>query len=91
MKAIYHGHSFVELKLQGEDKEYTDLIDPFITGNPFTDMDPNEVKCDYIILTHAHGDHYGDTETIAKNNDATVISNYEIGEYVMGILFLLAK
>ena len=83
MKAIYHGHSFVELKIQGEDKEYTVLIDPFITGNPFNDIDPNEIKCDYIILTHAHGDHYGDTETVAKNNDATVISNFEIGEYAL--------
>ncbi len=84
MKAIYHGHSFVELKIQGQDKEYTVLIDPFITGNPLCDVSPDDVKCDYIILTHAHGDHYGSTEELAESNDATVISNHEITEYLAG-------
>lgn len=82
MKAIYHGHSFVELKIQGEDREYTVLIDPFITGYALCDLKSADIKCDFIILTHAHGDHYGDTEEIAKNNDAIVISNYEIANYV---------
>jgi L-ascorbate metabolism protein UlaG (beta-lactamase superfamily) len=81
MKAIYHGHSFVEMKIQGDDREYTILIDPFITGNPLCDVKSGDVKCDYIILTHAHGDHYGDTEEIAKNNDATVISSFEVANY----------
>lgn len=82
MKAIFHGHAFVELKINGEDKENTLLIDPFINGNSQCDVKVDDLKCDYIILTHAHGDHYGDTEEIAKNNDATIISNAEICDYV---------
>ena len=41
-------------------------------------MKAEEVECDYIVLTHGHGDHVGDTVDIARRNNATVISNYEI-------------
>ena len=82
MKAIFHGHAFVELRIHAENKDYTVLIDPFITGNSLCDVKIDDLKCDYIILTHAHGDHYGDTEEIAKKNDATVISTFEICDYV---------
>ena len=82
MKVIFHGHAFLEVKLEADGKEYTVLIDPFIEGNSHTNLDPDNVKCDYIILTHAHGDHFGSTEDIAKNNDATVIANHEISEFL---------
>jgi L-ascorbate metabolism protein UlaG (beta-lactamase superfamily) len=82
MKAIFHGHAFLELKIDSDGKEYTVLIDPFIEGNSHNDLNASNLKCDYIILTHAHGDHYGSTEEIAKNNDATVIANHEISEYL---------
>ena len=82
MKAIFHGHSFIELKLRGEDEEYIVLMDPFVTGNTYCDVAPENLNCDFIILTHAHGDHYGNTEEIAKNNNATVISNFEIANYI---------
>ena len=58
------------------------LIDPFLTGNPLTDSKPEDFSPDYILLTHAHGDHYGDTEAIAKASGAKVISNFEIVNYV---------
>src|SRR5699024_1651731 len=38
----------------------------------------NNLKADYILLTHAHQDHVLDVETVAKNNNATIISNAEI-------------
>lgn len=57
------------------------LIDPFLTGNPLAPVKPEEVHCDYIILTHGHNDHIGDTVTIAKNNNATVITNFEIATW----------
>src|SRR5262249_25534309 len=40
-----------------------------------------DVSANFIILTHAHGDHYGDTVAIAKRTGATVISNFEIVSY----------
>lgn len=55
------------------------LIDPFITPNPLAaDIDINQLKPDYILLTHGHEDHVADAETIAKNSGAKIISNFEI-------------
>lgn len=77
MKIIYHGHSFVQLKSD----QYSILIDPFITGNPATKTKADELKCDYIVLTHGHGDHISDAITIAKRNNATIIASFEIANY----------
>jgi L-ascorbate metabolism protein UlaG (beta-lactamase superfamily) len=58
------------------------LIDPFISGNPkASHIDVNALKADYILLTHAHQDHILDVETIAKNNNSVVVSNYEIASH----------
>lgn len=57
------------------------LIDPFLNGNPNAPVKPADVECDFILLTHGHGDHIGDTVEIAKKNDATVISNFEIAHW----------
>jgi L-ascorbate metabolism protein UlaG (beta-lactamase superfamily) len=82
MKIIYHGHSFIELHVSAESKQYHILIDPFITYNGLCDVKPEDVRCDYIILSHGHQDHYGDTEDLAKRNKATVIAPFELAEYV---------
>ncbi len=54
------------------------LIDPFISGNPLSTIKPDAIDADYILVSHGHGDHLGDTVEIAKRTGATVISNYEI-------------
>ncbi len=54
------------------------IIDPFLTGNPMAGAKASDVKVDYILVTHGHGDHFGDTIEIAKSNDATVIGPNEI-------------
>ena len=64
------------------DERYTVAVDPFLTGNPVATMDPTDVKCDAIVLTHGHADHLGDTVAIARANDATVFAANEIIEYV---------
>jgi L-ascorbate metabolism protein UlaG (beta-lactamase superfamily) len=79
-KIIFHGHSFTELHLKGSKI----LIDPFISGNPLCDISLDNTNCDYIILTHGHGDHFGDTIEIAKNNNATVIATAELAYYLQG-------
>lgn len=59
------------------------LIDPFLTGNPKADAKPEDFKgITHIFVTHGHGDHIGDTIAIAKANDATVITNHEIAQYL---------
>ena len=58
------------------------LIDPFITGNPLATTDPDSLQPEVILLSHAHGDHLGDTVTVAKDSGAQVITNFEIGEWL---------
>ncbi len=56
-------------------------IDPFLTGNELAKRKPEEIKAKYIIVTHAHGDHIGDSIPIAKANNGTIITNFEIANY----------
>jgi L-ascorbate metabolism protein UlaG (beta-lactamase superfamily) len=54
------------------------LIDPFLTDNPKAAVKADEVAADYLLVSHGHGDHVGDTIAIAKRTGATVVCNYEI-------------
>lgn len=78
MKVSYHGHSIVKIESNGK----TILIDPFITGNDKTDLKADEQNPDFIVLTHGHGDHVGDTVDIAKRSGALVIAVNELALYL---------
>lgn len=55
------------------------LIDPFLRNNTTTPdewKEPDEV--DYILLTHGHEDHVGDTLEIAERTGCNVVSNVEL-------------
>jgi len=58
------------------------LIDPFFTGNPAASTSADAAEADFIIVTHGHGDHIGDTVEIAKQTGALVISNFEISDWL---------
>ncbi len=58
------------------------LIDPFITGNPLSPVTADSVEADYILVSHGHGDHVGDTVEIAKRTGATVVANFEIANWL---------
>jgi L-ascorbate metabolism protein UlaG (beta-lactamase superfamily) len=77
MKLTYWGHSCFLI----ETGTHTLLIDPFLTGNPKAPVSPAQVRCDFILLSHGHNDHLGDTIDIARRVNATVISNHEIVTY----------
>lgn len=62
---------------------HTTLIDPFISGNPHTETDPDEITVDTILLTHAHDDHVGDTLAIAKRTGAKVVATFELAGWLM--------
>ena len=68
------GHSAFAFKVDGHDF----LMDPFLTGNPLAAASADDVAAEIIFLTHAHGDHVGDTIAIAKRTGAKVVSNAEI-------------
>ena len=75
MKVTFYGQSSFVIDMGGKSL----IFDPFISPNPKAgSIDVNSIKADYILLSHGHGDHIADAETIAKNNNAKVISNYEI-------------
>jgi L-ascorbate metabolism protein UlaG (beta-lactamase superfamily) len=60
-------------------------IDPFLTDNPQADVGPDGIEqADYILVSHGHGDHFGDAIAIASRTEATVISNNEIAVYCQG-------
>jgi L-ascorbate metabolism protein UlaG (beta-lactamase superfamily) len=54
------------------------LIDPFLTDNPAAAAKAADVPAEFILVSHGHGDHLGDTVAIAQRTGATVIANYEI-------------
>jgi L-ascorbate metabolism protein UlaG (beta-lactamase superfamily) len=74
----FYGHSAFLLEEDGKSV----LIDPFITGNPRGTRAADTFDVQTILLTHAHGDHVGDTISIAKRTGATVIATYELGTWV---------
>lgn len=69
----YLGHAAFSLEKDG----ITLLIDPYLTGNPQAPVEASAVSADYILVTHGHGDHIGDTVQIARRTGAAVISNSE--------------
>jgi L-ascorbate metabolism protein UlaG (beta-lactamase superfamily) len=77
VKVTYLGHSGFLL----DDGEYQLVIDPYLTGNPLAKAKPEELKPDFLLVTHGHGDHVGDGLAIAKSTGATVIAPYELATY----------
>ena len=67
-----------------DDGSQSVAIDPFLTGNPLAPVAPDDVQADYILVSHGHGDHVGDTVAIARRTGATVISNFEIHNWLLG-------
>ncbi|MBW6516830.1 MAG: metal-dependent hydrolase [Candidatus Cloacimonetes bacterium] len=58
------------------------LIDPFLDNNPLAPIKSDELTVDYIIVTHGHGDHIGDSLKIAKKNQPLFICVNELANYV---------
>ncbi len=75
MKVTYYGHSCFNVEVSGKNL----LFDPFISGNELAkNIDVSKIKADYILISHGHEDHLADAASIAKQNNATVVSNYEV-------------
>ncbi len=80
LKITWYGHACFLIETDGTKL----LIDPFINDNPLSPVKADDVETDYILVSHGHGDHIGDTMEIASRTKATVISNYEIHNWLTG-------
>lgn len=78
MKLRYFSHSAFQITTNNGIRI---LIDPFLDGNPTSPVKSEKVKADFIILSHAHGDHIGDTFKIAKRCDSLIICVNELANY----------
>lgn len=54
------------------------LFDPFLTDSPFQICKPSDINCSYVMVSHGHFDHLGDTVSIASRTGATVVSTAEV-------------
>jgi len=76
----WYGHAAIGLETAG----FHILVDPFLSGNPVAVVGPDDVAADFILVSHGHGDHVGDTVPIARRTGAQVISNFEIAGWFEG-------
>jgi len=78
MKITFYGQSSLGIEVAGKNI----IVDPFISANEMAShINIDELKADYILVTHAHQDHVLDVEAIAKRTGATIVSNAEIATY----------
>ena len=74
MKFTFYGHACFQIDT-GKEKL---LFDPFLSGNGSAAITADKVEADYILLSHAHADHFGDAPEIAKRLKSQVIAIPEI-------------
>lgn len=77
MELQYLGHAAALIKTDVEI-----LIDPFISNNPLCNSKPEEFSPDAILITHGHGDHFGDTLSIALRTGCTVYAMAELSRWI---------
>jgi L-ascorbate metabolism protein UlaG (beta-lactamase superfamily) len=77
-KIIWYGHATLGVVTEGDNL----VIDPFFSGNPAASTSADKVQPSYILVSHGHGDHIGDAVAIARRTHATVISNFEIANWL---------
>jgi L-ascorbate metabolism protein UlaG (beta-lactamase superfamily) len=79
MELTWLGHSTFRLDAAGK-RVY---IDPCLNGNPkCPEREVTPEKVDIIAITHAHGDHLGDTVELAQQHGCTVVAAVELADWL---------
>ncbi len=75
IELTYFGHSTFLMGVNGKKI----LFDPFISPNSLAkEVAIDDLRPDYLLVSHGHEDHVADVERIAKNSGAMLVSNFEI-------------
>lgn len=77
-RVTWFGHAALGIETGG----YQILVDPYLHDNPAASVAPEKTQADFILVSHGHGDHIGDTLAIAKRTAAQVISVNEIAVWL---------
>lgn len=79
MKITYYGHSCFLVEAGGKKI----LFDPFIGGNELAkNVQIADIRCDYLLQSHAHADHIADLDAVmAHNPNAVIVGIWEIHDY----------
>jgi L-ascorbate metabolism protein UlaG (beta-lactamase superfamily) len=77
-KITFFGHATIGI----ETGDFHLIVDPYFKGNGMVKTKAEEVKADYLLITHGHGDHLGDAVEISGRTGAKVICNTEIGDWL---------
>lgn len=81
MKLRYFSHSAFQITTTNDVKI---IIDPFLDDNPTSPVKSKDVDAHFIILTHGHGDHLGDSFKIAERCNSIFICVNELANYCIG-------
>jgi len=68
------GHACLLVETDG----FNLLLDPFQTDSLAAVAKASDVPAHFILVSHGHEDHVGDTVAIAQRTEATVVCNYEM-------------
>jgi L-ascorbate metabolism protein UlaG (beta-lactamase superfamily) len=74
----FYGHATIGI----ETGKFHLIVDPYFKGNDVVTIKLGDVKADYLLVTHGHGDHLGDAIEISGQTGANVICNTEIGGWL---------
>ena len=78
MQITFYGHNSFLFK-----SDINILVDPFISSNPKAQHILMEnIKVDYVLITHGHADHLADLDKIMIHNDAKIITMVEVASWL---------
>lgn len=80
VKITYLGQSAFKIV---SPKDVVIYLDPFLSKNAKTPAEMKTVeKADFVLVTHGHFDHVGDTLAIGEKTNAKIVVMYELGYYL---------